>query len=384
MKRLVIIGANEYQNKLVLRAREMGIETHVFAWAEGAVAANNADYFYPISIIDKESILDRCKLIKPDGICSIASDLANVTVAYIAEKLGLPGNSTEAVFLSTNKHAMRRCFEYNNIPSPISTEVTAEDDLNEILSIKSLRYPLIVKPTDRSGSRGVSKVNNIEELRIALEYALDVSFEKRAVVEEFVEGKEYSMEYISYKGKHEFLAITEKFTTGDPHYIEYGHVQPADIDSKRLECAKALADKALTALGITNGASHPEIKIESDGNIKFIEIGSRMGGDCIGSDLVLRSTGKDFVKMVIDVSLGNQPEMDLVSDTSYCGIRFIMSDKDREYLESIPEEFIVDSFINPAFNGHAADSSSRGGYYIIADKSRPGLFKKMFGDVEDA
>ena len=90
MKKLVIIGANDFQNQLILKAKSLGYQTYVFAWADGAVGRENADFFYPISIVEKEEILEECKKIKPDGICSIASDLATITVNYVAEKLGLP------------------------------------------------------------------------------------------------------------------------------------------------------------------------------------------------------------------------------------------------------------------------------------------------------
>lgn len=97
------------------------------------------------------------------------------------------------------------------------------------------------------------------------------------MIEEFVEGTEYSVEYISYKGKHRFLAMTLKYTTGDPNYIETGHVEPAPIDEKMLSRVKDVVEKALCTLKVQNGASHSEVKIDDEGNIKIIEIGARMG-----------------------------------------------------------------------------------------------------------
>lgn len=98
MKKLAIIGANDFQRQLILKAKDMGLETHVFAWEDGAVGKANADYFYPISIIEKEQILEKCKEIGIDGICSIASDLAVLTVDYVAEKMGLNANSTRLTY----------------------------------------------------------------------------------------------------------------------------------------------------------------------------------------------------------------------------------------------------------------------------------------------
>ena len=155
-KNIAIIGASYLQMPLIEKAKEMGYISHVFAWAAGDYGERAADYFYPISIVEKEQIAERCKEIGISGICSIASDLASVTVNYVAEKLGLVGNSMECTSISTNKFLMRQAFEKHGDPSPKS--IIFDDSMN-ITSI-NLNYPIIVKPTDRSGSRGVRKLEN--------------------------------------------------------------------------------------------------------------------------------------------------------------------------------------------------------------------------------
>lgn len=303
-KKLAIIGASYLQNPLIQKAKEMGLETHVFAWAANDVGEKTADFFYPISITEKEKILKVCSDLNVDGICSIGSDLAMTTVNYVASKLGLTGNSLECTDKSTNKHLMRLAFEENKDPSPKSIEVNSSDNLSEI----EWQYPQIVKPVDRSGSRGICKVDDFKELSEAVFMAIDLSFAKKAVVEEFVTGKEYSVEYISWKGRHYFVALTEKFTTDAPHFIETGHRQPAALPYGDIESIKKIVEHALDSLEIVNGASHSEVKVDTDGRIQIIEIGGRMGGDLIGSDLVPLSTGYDYVKAVIDIALGNEPE----------------------------------------------------------------------------
>ena len=304
MIKLAVIGANDFQNQLILKAKKRGIETHVFAWEDGAVGKKNADFFYPISITEKDEILKKCQEIGINGICSIASDLASITVNYVAEKMGLTGNGIESSLIATNKYLMRKAFEANGDPSPKNYR---SDELNDEI-IDSLNLPLIVKPVDRSGSRGITKITDKTQLNEAIKIAEELSFDKKAMVEEFIEGKEYSVEFISYHGNHTFLALTEKFTTGTPHFIETGHIQPAIVSEDILEKVKSVVSHALDSLKIKNGASHSEVKINSDGTIKIVEIGGRMGGDCIGSDLVQISTGYDFVKMVIDIALGNKPD----------------------------------------------------------------------------
>ena len=212
--KLVIIGANDFQNQLILKAKELGYETHVFAWKDGASGEKTADYFYPISITEKEKILEECKKIKPIGVCSIASDLAVVTVNYISEKLGLNGNKIETTLKCTNKYEMRKCMKEHNVKTPQFVKV---NENKESWKIDKLQFPLIVKPTDRSGSRGITKIFSKEELEQAILYAIKDSFKKEAIVEEYIEGREYSCECISYKGKHYFLAFTKKYTNPLEH-----------------------------------------------------------------------------------------------------------------------------------------------------------------------
>ena len=214
-KNIAIIGANEFQNPLILAAKEMGYTTHVFAWQAGDIGEKTADYFYPVSIVELDRILDICRKLDLAGIVSIGSDLASITVNYVAEKLGLTGNGMDSAQVATNKHRMRLAFEKAGLPSCKSRLVSSPEEAEAL----ALPYPVIVKPTDRSGSRGIFKVTEDGQLRHAVEQAMAHSFEKKALVEEFAQGREYSIEYISWQGQHHFLACTEKFTTGAPLFV---------------------------------------------------------------------------------------------------------------------------------------------------------------------
>lgn len=366
MKKIVIIGANSFQNPLILKAKDMGFETHVFAWKEGAIGEKTADYFYPVSIVEKEQILEICKEIKPDAVASIASDLANITVQYVAEHLGLPCNSKKTIDKSTNKYKMRQAFYDAGIPTPRFVEVDEEFDESAVVG---MQFPLIVKPTDRSGSRGIYKLESMEGLQAAVKEAIDNSFQKKAIIEEYLEGEEYSCECISYEGVHYFLTITKKYTTGAPHFIETGHMEPAGLPDEVQDKVKLQIFGALDALDIRNGASHSEFKLDGQGNARIIEIGSRMGGDCIGSSLVQLSTGYDFVKMVIETALGQKPSFEKTCIPKIAVIRFVFSEHDIHILENIrknnPEKIVFVSEIQ--LEEHSiVDSSSRYGYFIVA------------------
>lgn len=367
--KIVIIGASDFQNPLILKAKELGYETHVFAWKDGSIGEKTADFFYPISIIEKEKILEECKKIHPKGICSIGSDLANITVNYVADALGLVSNPLKDTLACTNKYEMRKRMKEYGVKTPKFIKVTED---KSTWQIDDLSFPMIVKPTDRSGSRGVTKITNKNELSKAIKYALKDSFDGSAIIEEYIEGNEYSCECISYEGKHHFLNFTKKYTTNAPNFIETGHSEPADIDINLYEEIKKEIFKALDALNIKYGASHTEFKLNSDGKIGIIEIGARMGGDCIGSDLVYLSTGYDFVKMVIDIACGKEPDF-----TQYCipkqaEIRFIFTQKDlddmNEFVKNHKEQIYRISDMKLENLGKTVDSSTRIGYYIYTLK----------------
>lgn len=364
-KDLAIIGASYLQLPLIKKAKDMGYVTHVFAWAANDVGEKEADFFYPISIKEKDEILKKCREIGICGICSIASDVAVITVNYVAENMGLSGNSIASTSKCTNKHLMRSAFEANGDPSPKSILVDETTDLKGLY----FDYPVIVKPTDRSGSRGIYKLNSFEGLEKAVNSAILKGFEKKALIEEYVTGQEYSVEYISYRGIHHFLALTQKYTTGAPHFIETGHLEPAPIDNATLEKVKKVVSHALDTLDIKNGASHAEIKISENGNIKIIEIGARMGGDCIGSDLVRYSTGYDFVRMVVEVACGQKPSFEKVCEPIKVESRFIFTKDDLDDFNSIktnePQKLLQIVDYHPENIGNITDSSNRAGCYIV-------------------
>lgn len=368
MKKLAIIGASYLQRPLVEKCRELGVYSICFAWEEGAVCKDLCDKFYPISTIDKEAILKACLEEKIDGITTIASDVATLTVCYVAENMGLVGNPDMYSQTATNKYLMRQCFMEHGVPSPKFAKTDGEIPL----LINSFRLPVIVKPTDRSGSRGVEKVLKMEDLQQAIDRACNESFQQKAVIEEFVEGREISVESISFKGKHYILQITDKVTTEAPFFVELEHHQPSTLPDDTKQRVKSIVLNALDALHILYGASHAELKITEDGDIRVIEIGARMGGDFIGSDLVKLSTGYDFLKGVIEVALGTFEEP-ILNEHNCSGVYFLCKETKSilpiiENAEKYPE--IVKAEITDKILRNIECSADRSGYFIYQGDSK--------------
>ena len=370
-KTLAVVGAGYLQLPLVRRAKEMGLRVVCFAWPEGAVCRELCDAFYPISIVDKDKILDVCRQERIDGITSIASDVAVPTMAYVAEKMGLIGNSVESSLKSTNKYLMRQALTAANVPCP---KFRVVEEADKVPPIDGLRYPLIVKPTDRSGSMGVTRVNDAQSLRSAVAAAISDSFCHKAIVEECVtDMREVSVEGISWEGEYNFLQVTDKVTTGAPHYVELAHHQPAQVAEDLKLRIVDIVRKGIDALDIRYGATHAELMITPGGEIYVTEIGARMGGDFIGSDLVQLSTGYDFLEGVIRCALGEHMGIRREKHAKCSGVWFYAPETMwvHDFIVNVAHDSrIVKSELQHGSTHELTKSADRSGYFIYAGERR--------------
>lgn len=365
--RLVILGTNEYQNPLIIRAKELGYETHVFGWKTGAIGETTADVYHDVNIMDYEKLWEEVQKVNPCGVASIASELAMHPMNYLLRKMGIPCNSLETETIATNKYLMRCAMRDGGVDGPRFTLVEEGFDFS---CLKDFEYPLIIKPVDLSSSRGVMKINSAEELENAIAYAMSWSKTKQCILEEFIEGPEYSGESIAYAGKYKLLVVTEKSTTGAPHFVETGHKQPANLSAEMLEKVEKTLYKAFASMGIQYGAVHPEFRITKEGRICFMEIGVRMGGDCIGSDLVPISSGYDYMGMVIACGCGKEPSFEKIREPKEARIKYIITKEDLEEFLRIqketPEIITRHSDIKELSDDPILKSADRAGYYITA------------------
>ena len=379
-KKLAIISAKADQLPLVYKSKELGIETHCFAWdknPEQNACKGIADYFHPISILEKEQILEKCREIEINGVTSILNDYSVPTVAYIAQGLGLPGNSYEDMLIAVNKYKAREKFHQKGVSSPRFTLVRK----GETPDTKGFHYPLIVKPTDRSASLGVMKANTEKEFYEALEMALNLSFEGEAIVEEFVSGVEMSVDTMSWNGKHYIFAIRDKITSKAPYFVELAHNVPSSLSNENIAKIEAETRKALDALNIKHGACDTELKITETGNIYLIEVNPRMGGDR-SYDLIKYSTGHDYIKIQVNAAVGYWEEPIIIHHFHtgtyfWCEgqewVKQIIDNKDK-YPEIIDVEITKEKLIPLICNG------DRSGYFIYkSDRKRSwNEIKKIF------
>lgn len=355
--KLAIIGASSGQLPICLKAKEMGLEVHCFAWPEGAVCREVVDYFHPVSIVEKDEIVRICSELNINGVVSNASELTAEIVAYVSEKLGLNGTPYSVLEQLHDKYFVRHLSERVVGLSKIKFYEYEGNDLNI--------YPCVVKPCEGSAKSGVSFVNNKEEFEKAIKYAKE-STDGKIIVEEFITGKELSIESISFKGNHEVIQITDKDSSSAPHFVELGHHQPADISNYLKQKIEYTIPKLLNEIGYTNGASHIEVKYDGE-ELYLIEANLRGGGDNISNKLVQMSSGVDYLCCMIEVALGIYQSPVKISEPSFAGIYYLCKQTE-DYLpffeQASNQSWFVEGEIRSRNLKESRSNYERDGYFI--------------------
>ena len=320
MEKIIILGAGVMQGPAIKIAKELGLCTVVIDGSKSAVNANMADQFVHIDLKDKEGIeafartLDGLK-----GIITAGTDFS-ATVAWVAERLGLPGIPYEAALNASDKARMRECFDKAGLPSP--QFITIDKTYIQQSSIPNSsfltphsplipHFPLVVKPVDNMGGRGCRRVNTMEEFYEAAEDALRYSRSGRAIVEAFMDGPEFSVDAIVYHGEISICGLADRHIYFPPYFIEMGHTMPAII---AVEQQAALLDTfcaGVRALGLAAGnnigAAKGDIKLTENGPM-IGEIAARLSGGYMSGWTYPYSSGIEPVRAAILAAVGRKPE----------------------------------------------------------------------------
>ena len=310
-KKLMILGASILQLPAIEKAKEMGLDVVVVDMNPEAVGFNVSDIEKEIiSTTDIKNVVSAARKHKIDGIMTLATDMPMRTVAAVAKEMNLIGIDEVTALKATNKAEMRKALKLNNVPIPKFFVVRNKGEYKE--AVKQFTVPFIVKPADSSGSRGIYEVKDItnkELINEAYDYCRPFSRIGDVVVEEYMDGPEVSVETLTVDGLCHVIQITDKLTTGAPHYVEMGHSQPTQFNKAISKQIADVARAANRAIGITNGPSHTEIIVTSEGP-KIVELGARLGGDNITTHLVPLSTGVNMVECCINIALGIKPNLE--------------------------------------------------------------------------
>ncbi|MBQ8345316.1 MAG: ATP-grasp domain-containing protein [Clostridia bacterium] len=325
-KRLMILGASILQLPAILQAKQMGIEVIAADMDPNAIGFGEADEKLCISTIDIPAIQEAAKRLQIDGIMTLASDMPMRTVAAVSEEMGLCGIDMKTAVRATDKAAMRACLQEAGVPCPRFFAVSDASACEA--AARELDCDFVVKPADNSGSRGVfflPRHCRKEELLEAYAYSHRFSRGGLVMVEEYMRGREVSVETLTVDSVCHIIQITDKLTTGAPHFVEMGHSQPTAHDPETVARICQIAADAGKAIGIQNGPSHTEIMVTEDGP-KIVELGARLGGDCITTHLTPLSTGVNMVEACIRIALGEKP---MLTPTKQAGsaIRYLRGDE---------------------------------------------------------
>lgn len=306
-KKIMILGASILQLPAIKKAKELGLKVVAVDMNPNAIGFNEDGIIKEIiSTIDIDAVVECAKKHKVNGVLTLASDMPMRTVAAVAKELGLIGISEDTALKATNKAYMREALRKAGVPIPVFYKVSNRDEYN--VAVSKFKSPFIVKPADNSGSRGIVKIEDLTDEKLifdAYDYSRKASRNGDLVVEEYMKGPEVSVETLMVDGECHIIRITDKMTTGAPHFVEMGHSQPSCLDLEIQNKIKQVAAAANKAIGIESGPSHTEIIVTEDGP-KIVEIGARLGGDCITTHLVPLSTGINMVESCIKIALGEK------------------------------------------------------------------------------
>ena len=236
-------------------------------------------------------------------------------------------------------------------------------------------FPCVVKPCIGSAKKGVSFVNNLQDFKVAINYAKTSNSDEGILVEEYIEGKELSVESISFHGTHRVVQITDKISSGPPHFVELAHHQPAQLPKKLSDKIKQVIPEILTKIGYTDGASHIEIKYRVN-KLYLIEVNLRGGGDEISNRLVSLSTGLDYLRAIIEVSLNTFHNMVRIGKESCSGIYFLCQQTSNllpKFLQAKNNTWCVDVHVTNKNLSVSTSNYDRNGYLIYRSNNKINL-----------
>ena len=371
-KSVLIFGVGPLQQSIINRAKKMGLYTVGIDPCEDATCRGDVDAFEVVGGQDYEGTCAVVEKYGIDAIVTAATDKPLVMMARIALKYGFPFYSVETAQWSTDKFQMKQRVLEGCVPCAKGRLVKSVEETADMV------YPVIVKPRDNSGSRGVKLCRTKEELEQSMAEALEYSKLDSVLVEEFIDGQEYSIEGLHYDGMSEVIQFTEKKTTEFPYNVELGHIQPANISEENKHKIREIVAKIGKALKFENCPSHTELKINERG-IFVIETSPRLGGDYITSTLTPLSTGINMEDQLLHIALGEKVDTQTGRVEKASGVCFLnlpcgkvaAIDPAIKEVSSWPNVYSFSTSLKVGDEIHPITSSlNRYGQFIVKEETR--------------
>ena len=307
-----MLGGGFLQCFVIKKAKQFGYRVLVLDADPNAMGFQLADDYAVINIVDEEACLKYAQDNQVDGVLTAATDFSVLTMSRIAEAMNLPGINYNAAKRIKNKAAVRKClFDAKADDTGYSFEIGSLEQIPQILP--QVKFPIMMKPCDGSGSRGASRVDRAEDFAKACEFAMRGSITHRAVAEPFVEGKEYGVESFVNQGEIHILGIMQKDMTLPPYYAELGHAIPSGLSTETETKIRTCVQKALEALEVNHGSVNMDLLIGEDGDVHIVDVGARMGGNLIGSHIIPIGTGIAYMDNMIRAAVGDATDFSPVA-----------------------------------------------------------------------
>lgn len=353
MKKVLILGASFYQLPAIIQAKKLGYHVVTCDYLPNNPGHKISDESYNVSTTDKEAVLDLAKKVNIDGVVSYATDQSAETAAYVSEKLGFPSNSVNAVKTLTNKDLFKQHLKNNNFSVPNINWFSSEEEA--VSGMSTLRLPVMVKPVDASGSKGVSKVNNNEEIEHAVNNAFSYSRNKRIIVEEFIEQDGFLIggDGFIIDGELVFSCLINQHNDNEaPNvYAPIAESVPYIDKNGMKNLVRDELEKLVKSLNLKVGSINFDIMINKEGKIFLIDVGPRNGGNLIPKVIEL-ATGIDLTSYCIRCAMNEQNVvLDQVEPVGYWASYFIHSNdisgvfKGTEISEQISNNIIEQQYV---------------------------------------
>ena len=334
-KRMLFLGGIMQQIPAINLARELGYYVITCDYLPDNPGHKFANEYHNVSTTDLEGVLSLAKNLKIDGIVAYASDPAAPTAAYVAEKLGLPGNPYESVKLLTEKDLFRDFLQQHGFNSPVAKGYTTYEAA--FTDISRFKFPVMVKPVDSSGSKGVVKVYDVSGLKAAVDEALSYSRGKRFIVEEFIVKKGYQVsgDGFSVNGKFVFTSYGNELYSGKGtrEYVALGEFWPSLLTQEQKDKVDAELQRLITALGMRTCAYNIEVILDKDDKVYILELGPRNGGSYI-PQLIKYATDVDLVDATLKAAMGDPiPALQMMESHGFFSNYMIYSTKSGHFKE---------------------------------------------------
>ncbi len=306
-KRVMILGANNFMLPLIKKAKEEGYYTIVASPVREEPGFEFADECVYVDLRDKDAVLKEAQRLNIDGITTDQAETPVRTVAYVADKMGLPGIGQNMAELFTNKYLMREKCRKIGIDTIKYKLVDNAEDAVEFYN--QLGCDAIMKPIDSAGSRGVVKITNADIIIKEFEYTKAASKSGKVIVEEFIEGKELLIDGVTFNNQYQTLICGEYRKCQVPGvFSEYLGKYPAEVSKKQWDDANALVKKIVEGFGLEWGRTHTEVKVNEKG-VWLMETAARGGGRYISSGIVPMMTDFNSASFLLSACTGGIKEM---------------------------------------------------------------------------